>query len=254
MYDLPLRLRGIWRLEGPEMATWLPESRCRLAQVRLGLADTLRPHIPRACTHLKGNGGVKGAIRTLVRGVKDSQYVARFDIKSYYTSIVHHVLLDQLRRTGASDDAIATVADFLHLPDTCRTGRGMVASGGLAPLLGGLYLAPLDHAMVRRQRAGKLSCYVRYMDDIVLLARTRWQLRRAIAELHACLRPLHLRLHPKKRFIGKLSRGFDFLGYQLHPGRKLRPSHESQRRLRERARRLYEREADINRLRRYVTR
>ena len=83
------------------------------------------------------------------------------------------------RRTGASDDAIATVTDFLHLPDTCRTGRGMVASGGLAPLLGGLSLAPLDHAMVRRQRAGKLSCYVRYMDDIVLLARTRWQLRRA---------------------------------------------------------------------------
>ena len=81
--------------------------------------------------------------------------------------------------------------------------------------------------MVRRQRAGKLSCYVRTMDDIVLLARTRWQLRRAIAELHACLRPLHLRHHPEKRFIGKLSRGFDFLGYQfihLHWGRKLRPS------------------------------
>ena len=92
------------------------------------------------------------------------------------------------------------------------------------------------------------------MDDIVLLARTRWQLRRAIKALYAILRPLDLRLHRSKRFIGKTTHGFDFLGYQLHPDRKLRPSRESLRRLRERARRLYEREADLHRLRQYVWR
>ena len=115
-------------------------------------------------------------------------------------------------------------------------------------------MAPLDHAMDRLKARGQLVTYVRYMDDMVLLAKTRWQLRRAIAALHAVLQPLHLRLHRVKRYIGRTCRGFDFLGYPLHPGRTLRPSKESLRRLRMRARRLYEREGDIGRLRQYVRR
>ncbi|MDB4431059.1 hypothetical protein N9137_01560 [Pseudomonadales bacterium] len=48
------------------------------------------------------------------------------------------------------------------------------------PLLGALYLTPLDRRMDRLCKRKKLVHYVRYMDDIVLLARTRWQLQRAI--------------------------------------------------------------------------
>ena len=121
-------------------------------------------------------------------------------------------------------------------------------------LLGGLYLVGLDQAMDRLKSRSQLVEYVRYMDDVVLLAKTRWQLRRAIAALHVVLGSLHLRLHRVKRFIGRTSAGFDFLGYRLHPGRKLRPSKESLRRLRARARRLYEREGDVTRLRQYVRR
>ena len=113
--------------------------------------------------------------------------------------------------------------------------------------------------MQRRQRAGSLVGYVRYMDDFVLLARTRWQLRRAIAEVHAVIAPLGLRLHPGKRYIGRLGapgsgRGFDFLGYRFERGRRLRPSRESLRRLRERARRLHEHGGDDERLRLYAER
>ncbi|MFT4627071.1 MAG: RNA-directed DNA polymerase [Myxococcota bacterium] len=236
------------------MARWDEASRSHCAEVRGRLAVHLAGHIPRSCTHLRGCGGVKGAIRVLRTDLDAAPYVARFDIASYYTSMRHDVLLAQLRRTGAADDDVAVVRDYLSLPDTGATGRGMVASGGLSPLLGGLYLAPLDRAMDRLKARGQLVQYVRYMDDVVLLAKSRWQLRRAIAALHAALRPLHLRLHRVKRFIGRTSRGFDFLGYRLHPGRKLRPSGESLRRLRTRARRLYEREGDGVRLRQYVRR
>ena len=130
----------------------------------------------------------------------------------------------------------------------------MVAGGSLSPLFGSLYLAGLDRAMMARQHDGKLICYVRYMDDIVLLTETRWQLRRAIAHLHAILLPLHLRLHRVKRFIGKTSRDFDFLGYIFNQNKRLRPSAESLRRFHTRARRLYEREGDVIRLRQYVVR
>ena len=249
-----LRPPGIWFLERRKLARWDAASRALCVTTRARLAAHLADHVARSCTHLKGNGSVKGAIKSVLRTLPDAPFVARFDIASYDKSMRHDVLLDLLAATGARVEDVAVVRDYVTLPDTRNTGRGMVASGGLSPLLGGLYLAPLDQAMDRLKARGQLVQYVRYMDDVVLLAKSRWQLRRAIAALHAVLRALHLRLHRVKRFIGRTSTGFDFLGYRLHPGRKLRPSQESLRRLRMRARRLYEREGDVHRLRRYVQR
>ena len=180
-----LRPPGLWFLEGRKMARWDEASRALCVTTRAQLAVHLATHIPRSCTHLKGHGSVKGAIRTLQRDLPDAPFVARFDIASYYQSMRHDVILDQLRGAGACDENVAVIRDYLALPDTRNTGRGMVASGGLSPLLGGLYLAPLDHAMNRLKARGQLVHYVRYMDDVVLLAKSRWQLRRAITALQA---------------------------------------------------------------------
>ena len=73
-------------------------------------------------------------------------------------------------------------------------------------------------------------------------------------KVHEVLSSLLLVLHPVKRFIGRTVKSFDFLGYQIHPKRKLRPSAVSLHRLTERARQLYEREASIKRLWQYVIR
>ena len=65
---------------------------------------------------------------------------------------------------------------------------------------------------------------------------------------------LGLCLHATKRYIGKLSNGFDFLGYRVVPGRRLRTSAERSRRFAEKFRRLYEQGADHRRLWRYAER
>jgi hypothetical protein len=145
------------------------------------------------------------------------------------------------------------VGEYLQFPDTGNTGKGMVAGGAISPLLGALYLHPLDMAMEEIGRNSRIL-YRRFMDDFVILAESRHQLRRAIRTVHRVLADLKLTLHPVKRFIGRTSKGFDFLGYQVQPGRKLRPSATSLHRLTERARRLYEQGASIVRLRQYVTR
>lgn len=59
--------------------------------------------------------------------------------------------------------------------------------------------------------------YVRFMDDIVILAPTRWALRRAVKVVNEVLAGLCLEKHPDKTFIGQIVRGFDFLGYHLSP-------------------------------------
>ena len=55
------------------------------------------------------------------------------------------------------------------------------------------------------------------MDDILILAPTRWQLRGAVKVVNQMLGTLKLEKHPDKTFIGRIERGFDFLGYHFSP-------------------------------------
>lgn len=55
--------------------------------------------------------------------------------------------------------------------------------------------------------------YARYMDDWVILAPTRWTLRRAVRLVNQTLAELKVEPHPDKTFIGRIKRGFTFLGY-----------------------------------------
>ena len=120
-------------------------------------------------------------------------------------------------------------------------------------MLGALYLLPLDRAMTKLESKGGVL-YRRFMDDFIILAKTKRKFRQAILSMHKVLESLKLSLHPVKRCIGRTEKGFDFLGYQVHPGRKLRPSAVSLHRLTKRARQLYEQGVTEERLRQYVTR
>jgi len=57
------------------------------------------------------------------------------------------------------------------------------------------------------------------MDDFLIMARSRHAIRRAMRWLTQELNKLKLAKHPDKTFIGRASRGFDFLGYHFAPGR-----------------------------------
>lgn len=57
--------------------------------------------------------------------------------------------------------------------------RGISPGCPLSPVMAALYLEPLD----RRMEATGLA-YARFMDDWVILAPTRWSLRRAVRTLH----------------------------------------------------------------------
>lgn len=248
-----LQLDKTWLDDGRLFASWCLPSRRLLHKTRCNLHRELHGSQYRSCVHLKGHGGVKGALRHIMRHQSRHRYVARFDVARYYESIDHEVLLEILQRRGASAASKAVVADYLRLPDWHCTGRGMTAGGSLSPLLAAVMLLPLDEAMNQLWRRYGLV-YVRYMDDFVLMAPTRHTLRRAIKKVHAVMDELGLSLHATKRYIGKLSNGFDFLGYQVVPGRRLRTSAEGRRRFAEKFRRLYEQGADYGRLWRYAER
>jgi RNA-directed DNA polymerase len=88
--------------------------------------------------------------------------------------------------------------------------RGISRGCPLSPLLGAFFLHELDLAM---EQSGLF--YVRFMDDILVLSPTRWKLRRAVKRVNEHLAALDLEKHPDKTFIGRIEKGFDFLGYHF---------------------------------------
>jgi RNA-directed DNA polymerase len=62
------------------------------------LSLVLSHYLPssKLCTHLKGHGGSKQTV-TLIQGeITNNTFVFRTDVKSYYESINHEILLDKL--------------------------------------------------------------------------------------------------------------------------------------------------------------
>ena len=248
-----LTLRNTWFENGHKFVRWSSDTSGLLKHVKTVLYDQLKPHLSRRCSHIKGHGGVKLSVRYSQRLCNHFSYVARFDVKSYYSSMDHQIILDLLRQFQVTPAVISIVSEYLSLPDHNKSGKGMVAGGAISPLIGALYLMPLDKLMEDLQATIGIR-YQRYMDDYVIFAPTRHKLRKAIKLMYAVLDDLKVEVHPKKRFIGTTIRGFDFLGYWLEPHRPLTPSQVSLTRLIDRSRQLLERTASITRLRQYVRR
>ena len=95
---MPLQLQNRWREDTHHYVRWSHDSRevIRLYKPRLQQQLVLSPR----CGHLKGNGGVKGAVRFAQRLTNQYAYVARFDIRHYYESIDHRVMLAQCRHVS----------------------------------------------------------------------------------------------------------------------------------------------------------
>jgi hypothetical protein len=125
------------------------------------------------------------------------------------------LLLDQLAVYITDRRVLNLVGQYLRR--TAERGgafweykKGISLGCPLSPLIGAFFLNRLDSAL---EKLGLF--YVRFMDDILVLAPTRWKLRGAVKAVNQVLECLGLDKHPEKTFIGRVERGFDFLGYHF---------------------------------------
>jgi hypothetical protein len=199
--------------DGQETDLWSARDALVLKAFALVLAKQLP--VSRRCTHLKGHGGAKCAVREVRDHLAANRFVLRTDVKSYYASIDHLMLLDQLAVYIKDRRVLNLVGHYLRR--TAERGgafwdyeKGISLGCPLSPLIGAFYLNRLDAALEKLD-----LFYVRFMDDILVLAPTRWKLRRAVKAVNQVLACLGLDQHPEKTFIGRVERGFDFLGYHF---------------------------------------
>jgi len=236
---------------GETIAMWSSKDSLIIKVLTGILQNRLDPWLSESCYHLKGHGGLKGAVRDVMDHLPDYKFFCKTDVKSYYDSIDHTTLMMKLYEYIDDRIIMGYVWQFLN---RCVEWGGLyqdvsigIARGSsLSPLLGAFYLMDLDN----RMEALDVK-YFRYMDDILILAPTRWKLKKAIRVMNRTFNELRLEQHPDKTVIGRIERGFDFLGYHFNPGR-LSVAGKTVERLMEHIARLYEQGADYRRIGLYV--
>lgn len=161
--------------------------------------------------------GCKDALRRVDRLLKQGyRYTVDVDLKSYFDSIPHDKLLDEVRKYVADSRVLALVEAFLKAEILDGMQRWTPESGApqgavLSPLLSNLYLNELDHVMA--QSGYEMT---RYADDLVIQGCSREAAERALAVVQAWTRQRGLGLHPTKtKIVDAETEGFDFLGYRF---------------------------------------
>ncbi|MBX9785809.1 MAG: hypothetical protein K2Y08_00580 [Alphaproteobacteria bacterium] len=185
---------------------------------------------------------------TLPRGflttydMRKACFVYKIDVYSYYSSINHTLLIQQLTAIHWPYHLMKTVIAYcertiVRMGASLHCKIGIPKGGSLSPVLVALYLTPLDHAMERWMARGDYF-YARFQDDIILMARKRHVLRRMRKAMYKILDELRLSLRPEKTFVGRNQKGFDLLGYHITP-QGFSPSQKTQEKAFENAKRRY---------------
>jgi RNA-directed DNA polymerase len=161
--------------------------------------------------------GCKDALRRVDGLLKQGHvYVVDIDLKSYFDTIPHDLLLDEVRKHVADSRVLELIEAFLkaaiidgleHWTPSSGAPQGAV----LSPLLSNLYLNDLDHQMARAGYA-----MTRYADDMVIQCRSREEAEAALAQVQAWTAAHGLTLHPTKtKIVEAHEEGFEFLGYRF---------------------------------------
>ncbi|MBT5503672.1 hypothetical protein HOK15_05675 [Candidatus Falkowbacteria bacterium] len=195
---------------------WAARDALVLRSITQVLTDFLLPKLG-ATHHLKGNGGIAGALKFVNKNLNANKFVFKTDIKSYYQSIPHNQLMLELEELIPDKKLLALVEQTIRRTETYGEiywdiKKGIPQGSSLSPLLGAVALLCWDRAM---KKAGLV--YARYMDDLIVLTKTKSQLRRAIKITYKTLMKWKYKLHTnEKTFIGKISKGFDYCGLHLN--------------------------------------
>jgi len=212
-----LHPQRIIKHDGTSIILWSAEDSLVQKILTLYLQDKLPLHS--SCTHIKGHGGHKYAIRQINQCIQSDEYgfVCRTDIRGYYANINKHILIEQLAGHIACPIVLNLLAQFIfyHVEygGTFHTPINGISRGSpLSPLLAAFHLYEVDVHFAEQQHIK----YLRYMDDFIILCKTRHHLRKAVKELNQFLNRYGFEKHPDKTFIGKAGRGFDYLGYHFN--------------------------------------
>jgi hypothetical protein len=82
--------------QGDTIALWSSLDALVLKVLTYIIQTLLKPFLSKDCFHLKGNGGLKGAVREVIKDYGKYRFFCKTDVLSYYDSTDHYTLLMKL--------------------------------------------------------------------------------------------------------------------------------------------------------------
>ena len=149
-------------------------------------------------------------------------WVLKIDIRKYFDSIDHEILLALLSVALPHETSIMKDDDRLfdllknnvHSYSTLPS-KGIPLGNLTSQLFANVYLNPLDQYIKRRLA---VPYYIRYADDIIVLSESREFLLELLSKISSFLEnELRLTIHPNKISIRRWSKGIDVLGFISYP-------------------------------------
>lgn len=142
------------------------------------------------------------------------------DIKKFFASIDHQVLIRLLSLKTKDNNFLWLLEEIIgsfysELTKNPCFPKGMPIGNLTSQLFANIYLDPFDQFLKNKL---KISAYVRYADDFVILSPDRLYLVNLLPKIKKFLRyKLKLSLHSQKIIIRDYYLGVDFLGYLIFP-------------------------------------
>ncbi|OGH92622.1 MAG: hypothetical protein A2534_00085 [Candidatus Magasanikbacteria bacterium RIFOXYD2_FULL_39_9] len=192
-----------------------------------------------SCRNEKGTHKAINRFRDLANKVSRNYtrtcWVLKCDIRKFFASIDHEILLNILNEYIPDKDIILLLQNIIESfhtvdinchshrngnPDNCRLDSrcdgndkrvGLPLGNLTSQLFANVYMNKFDQWVKHKLKS---HYYVRYADDFVFLSRDKFRLEEAIPKIQEFLQTnLKLSLHPNKLFLKTIASGMDFLGW-----------------------------------------
>ncbi|MFA4998810.1 MAG: reverse transcriptase/maturase family protein [Candidatus Paceibacterota bacterium] len=185
--------------------------------------------VPNSLSCRIGKGTHKGIdiLDKILRQVSNNSFkpcfVLKCDVKKFFETVDHSILLNIIRKRIKDADAIwlleEIIESFISRYSTLFERKGLPIGNLTSQLFANIYLDEFDQFV---KHILKVKHYIRYTDDFVIVAGDKLYLKNLITPIRSfLLAKLALGLHPKKISIRKFHQGIDFLGYVVLPHYRL---------------------------------
>ncbi|MGH2374384.1 MAG: group II intron reverse transcriptase/maturase [bacterium] len=150
------------------------------------------------------------------------EWIVDADLRDFFGSVDHEKLLTLVAQRVSDGRVLRLLGSVLKAGrygegQLFPTERGAPQGGVVSPLLSNILLTAFDREM--RRRGYRLT---RYADDWVVTCSSAAEARGALAVATKILERLGVTINGKKTRIVHVRDGFEFLGYKIKRGRRLR--------------------------------